>query len=114
MNPTQIKTKTDKDRMIIQTTNHPNRGGNVGPEIRDREILLGESARGHELNDVSVTQSNVESNEINNQSSIWSQQNGRNPSLILNQNVKSKGELFDFRQRPGGGEVEPSNTARQF
>jgi hypothetical protein len=84
MNPTKIKTKTDKDRMVIQTTNFPNRGGNVGPEIRDREILLGESARGKDLNDVSVTQSNVESNEIQNQSSIWSQQNGRNPSTILN------------------------------
>jgi hypothetical protein len=38
----------------------------VGPEIRDREILLGESAREQDLNDVSVTQSNVESNEIQN------------------------------------------------
>jgi len=57
--------------MVIQTTNYPNRGiGSIGPEIRDREILV-DSAR-PDLSEISVTQSNVESNEIQNQSSVWS------------------------------------------
>jgi hypothetical protein len=59
---TKIKTKAEKDRMVIQTTQYPNRG--MGPEIRDREILV-ESSR-QEVNDMSVTQSNAESNEIQN------------------------------------------------
>ena len=62
--PTKIKTKGDKDRMIIQTTNYPNRGNGIGPEIRDREILMDSARQG--INDISMTQSNAESNEIQN------------------------------------------------